>query len=61
MDYRLTDLYERRLRPLYDALDSGNWKVRLEVTAYCQLRLLFAATSLHCEPWAWRVLKEPAD
>ncbi|KAK9835553.1 hypothetical protein WJX74_002846 [Apatococcus lobatus] len=26
MDYRLTDAYERRLRPLYDALDAGNWK-----------------------------------
>ena len=29
MDYRLTDAYERRLRPLYDALDAGNWKVTL--------------------------------
>ncbi|KAK9867593.1 hypothetical protein WJX84_000627 [Apatococcus fuscideae] len=26
MDYRITDAYDRRLRPLYDALDSGNWK-----------------------------------
>lgn len=33
MDYRLTDAYERRLRPLYDALDAGNWKVTLEAPA----------------------------
>ena len=45
MDYRLTDLYERRLRPLYDALDSGNWKVRLIYTKPCIVLLARLITS----------------